>query len=67
MIAYARYKYYNDFTAKLVGNEWHKVTKEYKEYRPSGLCNIIVINGLGVKEKHCEIVQVFNKEENNNV
>ena len=67
MITYARYKYYNDFTAKVVGNVWHKVTKECKEYRPSGLCDIIVINGLSVKANHCEIVQVFNKGGNNNV
>lgn len=67
MITYARYKFYNDFTACRVGNEWHEVAKEYQQHRPSGLCNIIVINGIGVKAKHCEIVQVFNKGENNNV
>ena len=59
MKTYARYIYTNDITAKRIGNEWHEVTNEYQSRRPSGLCTIVVINGVGVKARHCEIVQVF--------
>lgn len=61
MITYARYIYTTDFTAKRVGNQWHKVTKEYVQYYPSGRHTTIVINGVAVKARHCEIVQVFIK------
>lgn len=56
---YARYKYTKDLTAKMVGNEWHEVTKEEMRYYPSGRKNTVVINGVAVKADHCEIVQVF--------
>lgn len=61
MITYARYIYTTDLTAKRVGNQWHKVTKEYVQYYPSGRHTTIVINGVAVKARHCEIVQVFIK------
>ena len=61
MKTYARYIYTKDLTAKLVGNEWHEVTKEFMQYYPSGRHNTVVINGMAIKARHCEIVQVFTK------
>lgn len=61
MITYARYIYTTDLTAKRVGNQWHEVTREYVQYYPSGRHTTIVINGVAVKARHCEIVQVFVK------
>lgn len=55
---YARYIYTNDLTASAVGNKWHEVTDEYNAYTPSGLHHFVVINGIAVKECHCEVVQV---------
>ena len=59
MKTYARYIYTQDMTAKRVGNGWHEVTKEYMMYYPSGRQNTVVINGVAVKARHCEIVQVY--------
>lgn len=59
MKIYARYKYTKDFTAKIVGNAWHEVTKEEMRNYPSGRRNTVVINGVAVKADYCEIVQVF--------
>ena len=56
---YARYIYTTDYTAKRVGNGWHEVTKEYMMYYPSGRHLTIVIDGIAIKARHCEIVQVF--------
>lgn len=56
---YARYTYTTDYTAKRVGNCWHEVTKEYMMYYPSGRQLTIVIDGIAIKARHCEIVQVF--------
>jgi hypothetical protein len=56
---YARYTYTTDYTAKRVGNDWHEVTKEYMMYYPSGRQLTIVIDGIAIKARHCEIVQVF--------
>ena len=61
MKTYARYIYTKDLTAEKVGNVWHEVTEEKKQWRPSGLCNVVVINGMAVKAEHCEIVTVFTK------
>ena len=61
METYARYIYTTDYTAKRVGNGWHKVSKEYMMRYPSGLQCTIVINGVSVKARHCEIIQVFAK------
>ena len=59
MKTFARYIYTQDITAKRVGNGWHEVTKEYMMRYPSGLHNTVVINGVAVKARHCELVQVF--------
>ena len=59
MKTYARYTYNNDSTAKMLGNRWHIVEKECIKYYPSGQHNTITINGISVKAKYCEIVQVF--------
>ena len=61
MKTYARYIYTTDLTAKRVGNQWHEVTKEFTQYYPSGRHTTIVINGVAIKARHCEIVQVFIK------
>lgn len=61
MKTYARYIYTCDMTAKKVGNEWHEVTNEKMEYRPSGRHLCVTINGVSVKAEHCEIVTVFDK------
>ena len=61
MKTYARYTNTQDWIAKRVGNEWHEVTEERKEWRPSGLHTVVVINGLGIKACYCEIVTVFEK------
>lgn len=62
MKTYARYIYTWDMIAKRVGNEWHEVTKEYVDYFPSGRQTVLVINGVSVKARHCEIAQVFIKK-----
>ena len=60
MKTYARYTGYKDsFTASRIGNGWYEVTEERKERRPSGLHNMVKINGLWVKARYCELVQVF--------
>jgi hypothetical protein len=59
MKTYARYIYTTDYTAKRVGNGWHEVTKEYMMYYPSGRQLAIVIDGIAIKARQCEIVQVF--------
>ena len=59
MKTYARYTYTNDSTARMIGNGWHIVEKEYIKHYPSGKHNTITINGVSVKAKYCEIVQVF--------
>lgn len=61
MATYARYIYTQDMTAKRVGNEWHKVEREYIGYYPSGRQTVVVINGCAVKARLCEVVQVFEK------
>lgn len=61
MKTYARYIYTTDWTAKKIGNGWHEVTKEYLLQYPSGKQNTLVIGGVAVKARHCEIVQVFDK------
>ena len=59
METYARYKYTQDMTAKRVGSGWHKVTREYMMYYPSGRHTTLVINSVAVKACHCEVVQVY--------
>ena len=59
MKTYARYIYTQDMTAKRIGNEWIEVTQEYVMYYPSGRQSVVVLRGIAVKARHCEIVQVF--------
>lgn len=61
MKTYARYTYTADYTAKRIGNGWLEVTKEYMMCYPSGRQNTLVIGGMSVKARHCEIIQVFEK------
>ena len=56
---YARYIYKNDVTARRIGNEWIEVTSEYMKWFPSGLQNVVVLNGLAIKARLCEIIQVI--------
>lgn len=56
---YARYIYKNDGTARCIGNGWIEVTKEYMMWFPSGRQNVVVLKGLAIKAKHCEIIQVI--------
>ena len=59
MKTYARYIYTQDMTAKRIGNEWIEVTQEYVMCYPSGRQNVVVLRGVAVKARHCEIIQVF--------
>ena len=59
LVTYARYKYTQDLTGRRLGKGWHKVTKEYIQWYPSGRHNTVVINGCAVKACHCEVVQVI--------
>ena len=61
LITYARYIYTNDFIGKKLNNKWYKVSKEYMTWYPSGRHTTLVIDGVAVKARHCEIVQVFTK------
>lgn len=58
MKTYARYTY-NDTTAKIIGNEWLEVEAEFTQYFPSGKQIVVVLNGIRVKAKYCEIIQIF--------
>lgn len=59
MKTYARYTYTKDITARRIGNGWIEVTAEYQLWFPSGRQTVLVLNGLVVKAKFCEIIQVF--------
>ena len=59
MKTYARYIYTQDMTAKRIGNGWIEVTQEYVMYYPSGRQSVVVLQGVAVKARHCEIIQVF--------
>lgn len=61
MKTYARYKYTNSWEAKLIGCGWHEITAEYTKYYPSGKHLTVIVNGLAVKARECELVQVFDK------
>lgn len=61
MSTYARYTYTVGQEAKRIGNGWHLVTREYTLRTPSGLHQYITINGIAVKARDCEVVQVFVK------
>ena len=59
MKTYAKYIYSKDVTARRIGTGWIEVTKEYQQWFPSGRQTVLVLNGLGVKARHCKIIQVF--------
>lgn len=61
MKEYARYKYTTGWEADCIGAGYHEVTASKMLRTPSGLNEYITINGVSVKARHCEIVQVFVK------
>lgn len=61
MKEYARYKYTTGWEADRIGAGYHEVTASKMLRTPSGLNEYITINGVSVKARHCEIVQVFVK------
>ena len=61
MKTYARYNFTKGWEAEKIGEGWHEVTAERTMRTPSGLNNYITINGVSVKARHCEVVQVFIK------
>lgn len=61
MKEYARYKYATGWEADRIGPGYHEVTASKMLRTPSGLNEYITINGVSVKARHCEIVQVFVK------
>lgn len=61
MKEYARYKYTTGWEADRIDPGYHEVTASKMLRTPSGLNEYITINGVSVKARHCEIVQVFVK------
>ena len=61
MKEYARYKYTTGWEADRIGTGYYEVTASKMLRTPSGLNEYITINGVSVKARHCEIVQVFVK------
>ena len=61
MKEYARYKYTTGWEAERIGVGYHEITASKMLRTPSGLNEYITINGVSVKARHCEIVQVFVK------
>ena len=61
MKEYARYKYTTGWEADRIGPGYHEITASKMFRTPSGLNEYITINGVSVKARHCEIVQVFVK------
>ena len=61
MSTYARYNYAVGREANKIGRGWHLVTNEKILRTPSGTHQYITINGVTVKARHCEVVQVFIK------
>lgn len=61
MKTYARYNYTTGWEAQRIGTGYHEVTASKMLRTPSGLHEYITINGVSVKARHCEIVQVFVK------
>ena len=61
MKEYARYKYTTGWEASRIGTGYHEVTASKMLRTPSVLNEYITINGVSVKARHCEIVQVFVK------
>lgn len=61
MKTYARYNFSTGWEANKIGEGWHEVTNSKMLRTPSGLHEYITINGVSVKARHCEVVQVFVK------
>ena len=61
MATYARYNFTTGREANKIGEGWHLVTNEKTLRTPSGVHQYITINGVAVKARHCEVVQVFTK------
>jgi hypothetical protein len=61
MTIYARYNFTTGWEANKIGAGWHLVTNEKTLRTPSGIHQYITINGVSVKARYCEIVQVFTK------
>lgn len=61
MKEYARYKYTTGWEADRIGPGYHEVTASKMLRTPSGLNEYVTINGVSVKARHCDIVQVFVK------
>ena len=61
MKEYARYKFTTGWEADRIGVGYHEVTASRTLRTPSGVHEYITINGVSVKARHCEIVQVFVK------
>ena len=61
MKEYAKYKYTTGWEADRIGPGYHEVTASKMLRTPSGLNEYITINGVSIKARHCEIVQVFVK------
>lgn len=59
MATYARYNFTTGREARCIGQGWFLVTNEKTLRTPSGIHQYITINGISVKARHCEIVQVF--------
>lgn len=61
MVTYARYNFTIGWEASKIGESWYLVTNEKTLRTPSGIHQYITINGVAVKARHCEVVQVFTK------
>ena len=61
MATYARYNFTTRWEANKIGEGWHLGTNEKTLRTPSGVHQYITINGVSVKARHCEVVQVFTK------
>lgn len=61
MKTYARYNYTFDFAGQKLGGKWYEVEAEKMVCYPSGKRNTLILNGIGVKADHCEIIQVFER------
>ena len=61
MSTYAKYNFTTGWEAEKIGEGWHLVTHEKTKRTPSGTHQYITINGVSVKARYCEVVQVFAK------
>lgn len=61
MKTYARYLFTTGWEATKIGSGWHEVTNSKHMRTPSGMNEYITLNGVSVKARFCEVVQVFDK------